>query len=183
VPIDLIWGADAAPFRLTGLLGGIYPGLGLLRWRAGSLRGPDILGLWLAHLAWCAADGSGEKRSALYTPDEGFVIGATLGPDAARSVLGRYLTWYREGVLRPLPLLPRASYAYALKRELGGGDPVKAARGAWNGSSFVGVPGDKDDPYVRLVMRGVAGDPIEREDFATLAGASYGEVLHCGEAT
>ena len=35
---------------------------------------------------------------------------------------------------------------------------MKAARGAWNGNSYRSIPGDKDDPYVQLVLRGVAAD-------------------------
>ena len=190
VPVDLALDGNPGPRQLAGQVDGVYPGLGLLRWKPSSLKGPDILSLWLGHLAWCAAGGlggdlggdSGEKRSALYTTGETFVIRESLEPDLARSQLARYLSWYWEGVHRPLLLLPKASYAYALKQNQGGrADPMRAARGEWNGNGFREIPGDKDDAYIQLAMRGLPGDPLENEDFAALAAEFYEQALSSGE--
>jgi exodeoxyribonuclease V gamma subunit len=183
VAVDLPVPAGQGARRLSGLVPGLYPGLGLLRWRPGGLRGADILSLWAAHLAWCAAGGPGEKCSSLHTPEDAFVIREALAPGEARAALGRYLRWYWEGVHRPLPVLPKASYAYARQTGKGGGaDPLKAARTAWVGSPYNGIPGDRDDAYVRLAMRGTAADPLESAEFEVLAGELYDEVLRCGEA-
>jgi exonuclease V gamma subunit len=104
-----------------------------------------------------------------------------LAPDVACSALERYLGWYWEGVHRPLLVLPKASYAFALKHCGGKSDPLKAAWTEWNGNSYREIPGDKDDPYLQLVMRGVTADPIESPDFAMLAEEFYGRVLRTGE--
>ncbi|MEA3274473.1 MAG: exodeoxyribonuclease V subunit gamma [Pseudomonadota bacterium] len=181
VPIDLAFAGDAGPRRLAGQIKGVYPGLGLLRYKPSSLKGSDILSLWLAHLAWCAGSEPGEKCSTLYTTGDSFAIRETLAPDVARLALARYLGWYWQGVHRPLLVLPKASYAYAVKNKGGRADPLTAARSAWNGNSFREIPGDKDDVYVQLVMRGVTGDPLESEDFAMLAGEFYDQVLSSGE--
>jgi len=110
------------------------------------------------------------------------VIREPLTREEARAQLVRYLSWYWEGVHRPLLLLPKASYAYALKQHQGGrADPMRAARGEWNGNSFMEIPGDKDDPYVQLVMRGVSGDPLESDSFAALAVEFYERALSRGE--
>ncbi|MGD2083169.1 MAG: exodeoxyribonuclease V subunit gamma [Chromatiales bacterium] len=178
--VDLELGGEPGPRRLTGQLQGLYPGLGLLRWRPGRLRGADILSLWIAHLAWCASGGPQEKCSALHTVGEGFVIREALERDAARTALADYLRWYWEGLHRPLPVLPKATYAYARQLEKGTGDPLGAARRDWIGNSFRDIPGDRDDAYIRLVMRGVSGDPLERDELALLASAFYGQVLGCG---
>ncbi len=182
VPVDIAFDVDAVARRLTGQIKGIYPGLGLLRWRPATLKGGDLLSLWLAHLAWCATGGAGAKHSALYTIGESFVIRETLSPDLARSEIARYLAWYWEGIHRPLLILPKSSYAYAL-REHGNGtaDPMNAARSNWNGNSYNNIPGDKDDPYVQLVRRGVTGEPLANDKFPALAREFYEQVLNMGE--
>jgi len=188
VAVDLLLDAitdgsddDPGPRRLSGQIKGIYPDLGLLRWKPSGIKGADILGLWLNHLAWCASADPGVKRSTLYTTGKRFVIHDTLPPEAARAALQDYLNWYWEGVHRPLLVLPKASYAFARTRLEGGrGDPLTAAYSAWNGNSFNQIPGDQDDAYIQLVRRGLAADPLTSEAFAQLAGAFYDKALTCG---
>ena len=181
--VDLFFEDEAAgSFRLAGQIKGIYPGPGLLRYRPGVLKGPDILALWLEHLAWCAAEGGGDKSSTLHGTTGRFTLTKTLAPAEAQAHLARYLRWYREGLQRPLPLLPGASYAWMRTVSQGGrADPSSAAFTAWNGNDFSGIPGDKDDPYVQLVMRGVSGRPIDQPEFTELAAAFYAEALDSGE--
>jgi exodeoxyribonuclease V gamma subunit len=181
--VDLLFEDETAgPFRLTGQIKDIYPISGLLRYRPGALKGPDILALWLEHLAWCAGAGDGDKRSTLYGTTGQFTITRTLDPAEAQAHLARYLQWYREGLQRPLPLLPGASYAWMRTVSQGGrADPSSAAFNAWNGNSFRDIPGDKDDPYIALVMRGVAGKPIDGPEFTELAEAFYADALAAGE--
>ncbi len=166
---------------LTGPVKDLYPGLGLLRWSPSRLKGADILGLWLAHLACCASGAPPEPASTLHTPEAVFAIREVLAPQAARAALADYIDWYWEGVHRPLLVLPRASFAYASARHHGGrADPMKAAHREWRGNSFNGVPGDGDDAYVQLILRGLSGDPLADADFPRLAGALYDQVLACG---
>jgi exodeoxyribonuclease V gamma subunit len=174
------------PFRLAGQVKGIYPVSGLLRYRPGTLKGPDILALWLEHLAWCAGDEDAnvDKCSTLHGTTGQFIITKTLAPTDAQAYLGRYLRWYREGLQRPLPVFPGASYAWMRVMSQGGrADLSKAAISAWNGNSRNGIPGDKDDEYVRLVMRGVAGTPVDQEEFRELAEAFYADALAAGALT
>ena len=65
----------------------------------------------------------------------------------------------------------------------GRADPSNAAFNAWNGNDFNGIPGDKDDDYVQLVMRGVAGKPIDQPEFTELAEAFYADALAAGSLT
>ena len=181
ISVDLEFGDEAGPRRLTGHIQGIYPRLGLLRCKPSALKGPDILSVWLAHLMWCASGQSDEKRSTLYSTGESFTIAEALAPEEARAALARYLRWYWMGVHRPLLVLPKASYAYASAfRKASKVDPLEAARREWDGNSYQEIPGDKDDVYVQLVMRGVAGNPLEHEDFTRLAMAFYEQALVCG---
>jgi exodeoxyribonuclease V gamma subunit len=182
VPVDLAFGGDTGPRRLAGQLKGVYSELGLLRWKPGALKGADVLSLWLGHLAWCATGIPAETTSVLYSTEERFSIEDTLAPDVARAQLERLLAWYWEGVHRPLLVLPKASYVFALKLHQGGrGDPMNAARGKWNGNSYQNIPGDKDDPYVQLILRGVGGNPLENDAFAALASEFYAQALNMGE--
>jgi exodeoxyribonuclease V gamma subunit len=183
--VDLLFENETAePFRLAGQIKGIYPVSGLLRYRPGTLKGPDILALWLEHLAWCSTGGDGDKRSTLHGTTGQFTITQSLAPAEAQAHLTRYLQWYREGLQRPLPLLPGASYAWMRAVSQGGrADPSNAAFSAWNGNAYNGIPGDKDDDYVQLVMRGVAGRPIDQPEFTELAEAFYADALAAGSLT
>ena len=180
----LIEDGIAEPFRLTGQIKDIYPVSGLLRYRPGALKGPDILVLWLEHLAWCASEEGRNKRSTLYGTTARFTLMQPLDPAEARANLSRYLRWYQEGLQRPLPLLPGASYAWVRAVSEGSrADPSGAAFKAWNGNAYKGVPGDRDDPYVQLVMRGIAGNPIDQSEFREFAEAFYAQPLAAGELT
>jgi exodeoxyribonuclease V gamma subunit len=183
--VDLrIEDGTAEPLRLTGQIKGIYPASGLLRYRPGVLKGPDILALWLEHLVWCAGEGDGEKRSTLYGTTEQFSLMRTIDPAVAQAHIARYLRWYREGLQRPLPVLPGASYAWARAvYQDSRADPSAAASSAWHGNTYKGIPGDRDDPYVQLVMRGIAGEPIGQPEFREFAEAFYTDVLATGELT
>lgn len=184
VALDLTLDAPSGPRRLSGQIEGIYPGLGLLRWKPSGLKGADILGLWINHLAWCASDDPQPKRSTLYTDDQCFALVQSLAPEAARAALQESLGWYWEGLHRPLALLPKASYAFARARHGGGNaDPYKAARSAWHGNDFNAIPGDRDDPYLQLVVRDLNADPLACSEFARLAEAFYAPALALGETS
>ena len=179
VLVDLAFDLGEGPTRLVGQVAGLYPGIGLLRVRPSKLKGAEVLALWLHHLAWCAAipRAAGERRvSRLIASDGAFVIAADLDPDEARQSLAKYLHWYWEGLHRPLPVLPKASYAYA-RRLHEGKDPDRAVLEEWNGNDFQKIPGDRDDAYVQMILRGREIDPLAVPEFGELAQALYGEVL------
>jgi exodeoxyribonuclease V gamma subunit len=187
--LDLVFDDQAAgPGRLTGRVAGLYPA-GLLHWRAGKLRGAHRLGLWLAHLArWAvtvpAADAD-PPPSVLHAEDGSFVLPEPLPQDQARARLGELLALYRQGLHRPLPIFPNASFAFAAYWQRD--DPraqakaLAEARKAWFGDSFSDVPGEGEDPYIRLMLRGVDADPLESAEFARLALMLYEPLLAAGE--
>jgi exodeoxyribonuclease V gamma subunit len=81
-------------------------------------------------------------------------------PGPARERLAGLLALYREGMGRPLPLMPRTGFAYA-ERLHATGDPGKAlteAYGRWRGNAYRQIPGEGDDPYCRVALRGT--DPL-----------------------
>jgi hypothetical protein len=48
---------------------------------------------------------------------------------------------------------------------------------AWVGNDFQGIPGEREDPNVRLILNGADLDPMEIPEFAQLAEALYGPAL------
>ncbi|WP_295886601.1 exodeoxyribonuclease V subunit gamma [uncultured Thiohalocapsa sp.] len=178
----------AGPWRLTGQVDGLYPELGLMRWRAGKLRGEDRLRLWLAHLArWAEADAnlvSEPEPSLLFGETGRFLVADPLPQAEARARLCELVSLYRQGVQRPLPIFRKASFAFAERwdddDENAQNRAHSAAMTAWEGNSFNDIPGDRDDGYVQLVLRDVTGDPLAHPEFARLALALYGPVLAAG---
>ena len=188
--LDLTFGADPTDsWRLSGQVDGLYPGLGLLRWRAGMLRGEDRLRLWLAHLArWAVTDAASvdsPEPSVLFAQGkdghECIALTGALPQAEARLRLGELLALYRQGVDRPLPIFRAASYAFAAAWKDDDEDPrmraLSAAHGAWQGNSYRAIPGDGDDAYVQLVLRDATGDPLLHPDFERLALALYRPLL------
>jgi len=182
IPIDLEFPDRGGGLRLSGTLSEIDSEHGLMRWKPTAAKGKDILALWLEHLAWCASGVAGEKCSRLYTSGSCFALEQSLDARAARKHLAALLRLYWRGLQQPLLLLPGASYAYAVKHhEQGKADPYVAARKAWAGTPINGFPGDRDEPYVQLVMRGVEGNPLQHADFAALAEQFFGPALAAGQ--
>lgn len=56
-------------------------------------------------------------------------------------------------------------------------DGGKSARKCWEGDRFRNLAGDRDDPYVRLVLRGSIADPLETGEAMDLAEAIYGGAI------
>ncbi len=188
--LDLNCDAGAASLRLTGQVKGLYPDLGLLRWRAGKPRGEDRLRLWLAHLArWAVADAAlveASEPSVLLSQEGRFELRDALPRDQARARLCDLLVLYWEGVQRPLPIFRKASFAFAEHwdhdDEIAQARAYGAAKTAWDGNSFNDIPGDSDDPYVQLVQRDATGNPLAHPEFERLALVLYGPLLAAGEA-
>ena len=173
--VDL--GLPGGPTRLFGQVPDLYPGPGLLRVRPSKLKGDQVLTLWLHLLAWCAAvPAEGPREGQLIAADQTFRLALDLDPETARRHLGRLLAWYWEGLHRPLPLFPKASFAYA-QAWAAGKDPAGALYSAWVGNDFQDIPGERDDPYVRLILNGADLDPLEIPGFTRLAEDLYGRAL------
>lgn len=186
-------GDPAGLWRLAGEVSGLYRDLGLLRWRAGTLRGEDRLKLWLAHLArWAVADAAplsepkpAPEPSVLLAQgkngQDSFVLRRALPQAESRARLRELVALYWRGLHRPLPVFRKASFAFAAAWRDGDEGALdrarSAARAAWRGNSYREIPGDRDDPYVRLVLRDVSGNPLDEPDFERLALELYGPLL------
>lgn len=170
---EAMWHADATLSAQCLLQGRLAPvsRYGLVMYRYGSMRASDLLAAWLSHLALCAhlqqpehAGADIAARTLWYGEDETFALKPV---DDAVTLLGQWVALYRLGQTRPLPFFARSAWKLAST-----GKPTEA-QSAWHGSAF--ARGDADDPYTRLLWRGVE-DPLA-SPFDLLAAATFGPLM------
>ncbi|WP_374622831.1 exodeoxyribonuclease V subunit gamma [Pandoraea sp.] len=170
---DAAWHGDATLSAECLLQGRLAPvsRFGLTMYRYGSMRPSDLLAAWLAHLALCAHLQQPEHigqdvaaRTLWYGEDETFALRPV---DDAATLLGQWVALYRLGQTRPLPFFARSAWKLASTGKPG------EAESAWLGSAF--ARGDADDPYTRLIWRGV-DDPLA-SPFDLLANTVFGPVV------
>jgi len=169
-PVDI----DIAPdLRLEGSLANHFPGVGLMSYQAGKFKGKHLLGLWIDHLALCAAGLAGSDESSLLLSRNGGMRIPLLPAAEARAELEDYCALYREGMRRPLPVFPEISHLWASEP-----DRDKArnrAIGTWKNTYNPG--GDRDNPYLQLVLRAGHGLPFADEEFDRYARRIYARLL------
>lgn len=100
---------ECAGVHLSGWLAHVQPD-GLLRWRPSKLSVTQGLQLWLEHLVYCASGGIGESR--LFVRNGGEWRFPAMTPDDALQHLALMIEGYREGMAKPLLLLPESGGAW-----------------------------------------------------------------------
>ncbi len=168
---------DRAELRLSGQLNH-WSGRGLLHFTPSRLKGKNVLALWVEHLALCASGAMAEQESSVLFCRDDHLSFPPLAPSAARQQLQVYAELYEEGLQRPLPAAPRASFAYAQASDAE--TAMREALKCWRPS--FGGPSDEEDPYLRLLTAGSSLCPLDQEEFAELAVKIYGPALQAGRA-
>ena len=163
--VDLTLGA----FRLLGRLDEVTP-RGLLRYRLGRTRGRDYLDLWICHLLLNAMAPDEVERMSHWLAEDREV---TMPPVyEAEALLQDLLTWYWQGLRRPLPLFPESSLAYAQALQQQASEPLAAARKCWASSDY--QRGEDADAYYQLALR--EQDPLDGL-FVVVAEAVFAPLL------
>lgn len=171
--VDPQWHGDATLGATCLLQGRLAPVTrhGLVMFRYGTLRASDLLAAWLSHLALCAyVQQAGSDavevapRTLWYGDDDAFALRPV---DDAAGMLAQLVALYRLGETRPLPFFARSAWKFAKTGKR------SEAETEWQGSRF--ARGDAQDPYTRLIWRGVE-DPLV-EPFETLARAVFGPLV------
>ena len=177
-PVDIDCGDG---LRLTGQVERYLPGRGLLHVSASKRKGKSLLALWLEHLALCAGGQLAAQEHGLLQCRDGAWRLPPLPEAEARAQLRALVDLYRQGLQRPLPVFPGASLAWA--EQAGDHDKaMKAAAEKWQGNAYRDIPGDADDAYIQLALRGLGGEPLANPEFAELATILYARLLQCAEA-
>jgi exodeoxyribonuclease V gamma subunit len=178
IPEPLEVDLDCGPLHLTGWLETRAGVQYLFRpARCEQLSFHDTVRHWLLHLLLNAVpEGPAMKRSIYVCRDGRVIYEPIVG---AREYLVELGEWYRRGQDRPLPLFPRASYAYGLQlwQEKTGRTALSSldqarerAAQVWHDGEYLGggqrMP-EKNDPYFRLAFGD--DDPLATVDFHGVA--------------
>ena len=165
-------GALLGEIHLHGQIKDYRPGLGLMHFTPSRLKGKSVLRLWVEHLALCATGQLKEGEvSVLHCSDESRTF-AAVSASQASTWLADFVAIYLEGMQRPLPLFPSASYRHC-------SEGASKAEQDWEGGEYP-RKGDRDDPYIQLAWRGCLGSPIALEEHVTLSQRVYGAACQAG---
>ena len=153
---------DVLGIRLSGEVAGFLPAAArLLWWRIGRIREKDRIEAWLRLLALTCA--TGERLEAHMVGVRNAAEEETLdGPEPgdARQMLGAWLEAWQRGASEPLPLFPRASWAWVETQD------ENKARQVWSNGDW----SESEDAYLRLLCPEGPGT----KDFRTVADTLLG---------
>jgi len=150
---------------LTGQSSDFFLGMGVLLYTPSKLRAKVFLRAWIEHLALCAASAIGQSEPTRLLCLDGDLSLPVVESDIAKRELQALVTLFINGQQRPLPIFPNTTLAYAQ----GGFEPSAKVSGKWEGNSFQGIAGDRDNAYVAQVLQNIAYDPMQCPDFQMMA--------------
>jgi len=172
--------------HIVGQLDALWPG-GQVHHTFSRLGAKTELVPWIRHLFLCLLEPRGvEHVTRVFGRPEKKRKGTAIQfepVEQAEREIETLVRIYRRGLLVPLPLFKRASWAYVETLRRGGDGAeekaLKKARKKYHGDERYDRP-DANDPYVRQVFGG--RDPLqpaqqEEDDFRTLARAVYDPLL------
>ncbi|WP_372017100.1 exodeoxyribonuclease V subunit gamma [Pseudoxanthomonas sp. 10H] len=167
---------DIDGVRIHGHLADAWP-QGYARLRFGAPNGPSTI---RSGLDWLLAQAAGDPRPFVEFHEKENGIGPhprePIGQARARAALARLLALRDEGLRRPLPFAPYSAWELFTADDPARG--VRAAAARWRGSARSWAEGD--DEALRLALRGrdPFADAGTLRQFADLAHAVYGAVVH-----
>lgn len=169
-PVALV--LPVGQFTVTGTVSAVHSRT-LVVYRFAKAKPKDFLRAWIYHLALCAS-GTGDRTVLFCLDAKNSQPTDWQFPriDDAEALLGSLLDLYWQGLHRPLPLFPKASFAFAEKLLKKDSDEQKAMQAAFDffeGSDFTGG-GDADDPSINICFQDI--EPVKQE-FMTLARSVY----------
>ena len=154
-----------------GQINDYYPGKGLMRYVVSKSKGKLLLALWLDHLVLCATNKFEHDDSSVLHSSDSISRFTRLESDQALSQLQQYRMLYLQGLERPLPVFPQASFSWA--KASSPEQALKQAYRKWEGNQHMGIGGDKDDPYIKLILRGLTQNPLDSIEFESCASKIY----------
>ena len=141
--------------------------------RFANSRAKDLLDCWICHVLLNLRLPTGyPKISTLICKDGTWQFSPVESPG---TMLERLVAWYQDGLCRPLPFFPEASYAFARDYLQKGKDRKQALRRGrqiWIGNDW--QPGEATNPYIHTCFR--HAEPIG-EDFADLSVQVFSPLL------
>jgi len=150
---------DVAGIRISGWLHQVQQD-GLLRWRPATLSAVDGILLWLEHLVYCCAGGTGTSR--MFGRKNSIWRFAALSAVEAHDQLAELVAGYQRGLSQPLMLLNKSGWAWlsqcyqAETQQIDWAEEVQVKARAkllqtWQGDQR--IPGEGEDPYIQRIFR------------------------------
>jgi len=167
-PLDV--DIELGGFHVTGMITELRDS-GLVRFRLARLKPRDLVRAWIEHVVIDCIRGDahdnathvlGKDRQADFSPIE-----------HGREVLADLLGLYLDGLKRPVPFFPAASWEYFSKAKDDEGRAMAAASRQFWGSRWFRAGPEIEDPYVYTCFG--HGDPLDSE-FKSVARRVYGPV-------
>ncbi|MDX8397418.1 MAG: exodeoxyribonuclease V subunit gamma [Mariprofundaceae bacterium] len=168
---------DQKTCRITAQIQNYYDHQGIMHVTPSRAASKNIMPLWLEHLSLCAANKMAAGDVSVLICRDQVVRLAVIDSESAAEILKSYVLAYIQGSQSPLPIFSKISWLHAT------GSNEAKLKAAWQGNSFQNIEGEQDDPYVRLVMRGMHQDPIDQSCFSEWAKRFYEPLIACMEAS
>ncbi len=140
----------------------------LLRYRPAQFKGKDKIGLWIYHLALCAA---GYQIPAVFVGQGAMYRLEPLPSDKAMERLSVLFFHFQKGLQQPLRFFADSSY-HAYEPDYRDDKRLREMHNAFHGLPYNNIPGEGADPYVQRCFVELDEWPAE---FVTLAQSVYGE--------
>ena len=170
--------ATTQSMQITGWVNTLYGG-NLVLWRAGKVKGNNVLHLWLTWLALCA-NGSVAKPQRAYfigVDDKAPFSIEAIGMAEAKTQLAVFIHYWRLGQQQVLHFYPKTAFEWLSVQ-----DEAKAwvkAQNAFYGSYF--AKGEGDEPHIRRVCPDLQQ---HLSAFSEVSNALFGPLLdRLGEAS
>lgn len=159
---------DVAGTRISGWLHQVQQD-GLLRWRPATLSSVDGMVLWLEHLVYCCAGGTGTSR--MFGRKNSIWRFAALAAEEAHDRLVELVAGYQRGLSQPLMLLNKSGWAWlsqcyqAQTQQIDWAEEVQIKARAkllqtWQGDQR--IAGEGADPYIQRVFRQMDNGYLEQ---------------------
>jgi len=157
---------ETARMTLAGLLSGVSA-QGIVAYRLQALGPRDLFALWLRHLALCLIKPTGVSlNSRMIGMDQAVAFGAVAAPE---NEIDKVLTYYWQGLHKPLPFFVKSAWAYVeTEAENGPQEALRAAHAKWDAPEFrnANFYGESENVWYQTAYCG--SDPLDAE-FQTVA--------------
>ena len=169
-----------AEYRIQGSVPNIYPAIGLVEMKVGTLKGRDEINFWINYMCYRLSAPEHYCQDAYFicidtkkNKKSYHIPAARISTDEAKQYLSTLLKYYRMGICKPLALLPQSSYAFIQAKNK---DKTYLFEDSlqWKSQGQFNSPvGDQYDPYIQIILRGLSDLPIHNQEFKDLAQAVY----------
>ncbi|WAC07394.1 MAG: exodeoxyribonuclease V subunit gamma [Thermodesulfobacteriota bacterium] len=165
-----------ADYTLSGQIDTIFES-GLIHYRYTKVKIKDRLKIWIYHLVLNSMERAQYPKKSIFIGEDTMVVLFSV-PESDKILLN-LIKKYWEGLSKPLPFFPEASWEYAhaiLGKKMADEEAMRKARDKWEGDDY--YRGESHEPSCRLCFG--TGDPLNGE-FRRIAREIFEPMIKCQE--